>query len=61
MKINLTLAIALLCALSVFIPWILEALEYTLPTGVRGLTTWIGLVGLLLLVISVLKAYRAHR
>ena len=58
MKINLTLAIALLCALTVFIPWALEALEYTLPAGVRGFTTLIGLLGLCVFAASI---YRARR
>ena len=58
MKINLTLVIALFCALAVFIPWILEALEYNLPAGVRGFTTLIGLLGLCLFAVSI---YRARR
>ena len=58
MTINLTLLIALFCVLSVFIPWALEALEYDLPAGVRGASTWIGLAGLCVFAASI---YRARR
>jgi putative effector of murein hydrolase LrgA (UPF0299 family) len=58
MRINLTLIIALFCAVSVFIPWILEALEYPLPAGIRGLSTLIGLLGFVLFLVVMVKARR---
>ena len=56
MTLNLTLVIALFCVLSVFIPWILEALGVNLPRSIEKASTWIGLAGLCLFAVFIYRA-----
>jgi hypothetical protein len=57
MRINRKLAIALLCALLVCMPWVLEMLGVHLPKGIGVVSTWIGVFGLFFLLVASLKEY----
>ena len=45
------------CLLSVFMPWILEALGVYVPRGVEKASTWVGLFCLGILLVLVLKRF----
>jgi len=53
--INWKHILALFCALSVFIPWILEAFGVQLPSKIEKASTWIGVGGILVFLVVVFK------
>ena len=59
--INWKHILALFCALSVFIPWILEVFGVHVPRKVEKASTWIGVFGLLVLLALVFKDYLDRR
>jgi len=57
-KTNWKLAVALFCALSVFVPWMLEAVGVHIPRGIEKASTSIGVLGLIVLLATVLTGRR---
>jgi hypothetical protein len=53
--------LALFCALSVLIPWMLEAFGVQLPRHIEQASTWIGGLGLFVFLAVALKGYLDHR
>ena len=55
MKINWKLAIALLCILLLFIPWICSLLGFPLPRSIAVILIFAGAFGLIFLLVIALK------